>query len=309
MINNTNNEVEDYSKDLSSRGQNARNVIVLGASGFLGRNLKSELATPPQALSDFLVYDREHHNLIGYEKVNNKRVQFSEVISNSLSDIIVVNCMSARRPAGVKKIEEANYAKPRSIVEEITKSSLCKVVWLQPESYWQYALGVIPDENYVYWKKKFTRYLEDQSQQDLIHVIPLVLCHLIGEDDDANRFIPRLVRSLRTESEVEVINPNETLFLSDVDDVSYFLSTSIKENSLKQNKETQIFPFQRITIRKLIDLILEVVPERPKVRFINHPKQLAPRISENINSLPVVDSNRITPMQLTLKKISDKLEA
>lgn len=309
MVNSTNKEIDGFSKNSSSSSKTSNRVILLGANGFLGRNLASELVSPPKELSNLLVYDRENEKLTGYRKnIKMKSVQFDEISSEPSSDIVVVNCMSARRPSHTIRIEEANYSRPVSIVEKIRNLGLQKVFWLQPESYWQYAVSESPDDDYVYWKQVFSKYLREQSQQDLLHVIPLVLCHLIGANDDANRFIPRLVRSLRTESEVEIINPNETLYLSDVDDVSYFLSTSIKENSLKQNKGTQIFPFQRVTIRKLIDLILEVVPERPKVRFIDHPKQLAPRISEHMYSLPVVDSNRITPLQLTLKKISDKLK-
>lgn len=309
MANSTNNEVEALSKNTDSGSETSETVILLGASGFLGRNLKSELVSPPHAISNLLIFNREYENLIVYDKnAKVKSVEFGEVTSNPSSDIVVVNCMSARRPSDVIRIKEANFTRPKSIVEKIRVSSLSNVFWLQPESYWQYAVSSSPDDNYVYWKKEFSGYLRQQAKQNLFHVIPLVLCHLIGSDDEVNRFIPRLVRSLRTESDVVIANPNEILFLSDVDDVAYFVSTSIKENSLEKNRETQIFPYQKITIRELIDLILEVIPEKPRISFVNHPKQLAPKISDRINLLPMAEFDRKTPLQLTLKRISDKLK-
>lgn len=259
-------------------------------------------------MSNLLIYNRKNRNFIFYGKnAKMKSVEFSELTSNPSSNIVIVNCMSARRPSEITRIREANYAQPISIFEKIRTSSFSNITWVQPESYWQYAVGASPDDDYLYWKKELSGYLQKQSQKNLLHVIPFVLCHLIGPDDDINRFIPRLVRLLRTESKVEIVNPNETLYLSDVNDVANFLSTSIKQNLFKENTETQMFPYQKATILELVNLILEVIPEKPRVSFITQSKQLAPRISEHVNLLSVAAFDPKTPLRISLKRISDKL--
>jgi len=308
MVNGTNEEFDNFPGDAILGNSSSRSILLLGANGFLGRELRSELVSPPHMTADLLFYDRKNHDLISYKENSRlKLVQFVETISKSSPNLLVVNCMSARRPSDITRIKEANYALPKSIFQKIQSPNFHKAIWLQPESYWQYALGPTPDDDYVYWKKEFSQFLQGQSQQAFIRTFPLVFCHLIGSEDEGSRFVPKLVKSLRTKKIVEVVNPDESLMLSAVEDVAYFLSTKIKENSLQLNNATQIFPFQKVTIRELTNLILDIIPESPQVTFVKHARNYVPRMSEQIDRLPIVGPVRLTPLRVTLQKISDKL--
>jgi nucleoside-diphosphate-sugar epimerase len=280
---------------------------LLGANGFLGRNLKSKLLSPNFGVEELLIYNRKDNNLVVNKmKTSPKSIKLDEVTLSYSTDLVVINCLSARKPSNIYEIKEANYTKPIFIFERLRDLNFNNLIWLQPESYWQYSSSSIPDEDYVYWKNELTRYLRLQTSDKLSQVIPLILCHLIGSDDDRTRFVPKLIRSMRTKDLVEIINPEETLFLSDVGDVVQYLANGVKNQSLPKGGEAHLFPYYRVTIRQLTELILEVIPENPCITYVNHPSRLTPVFLDRINKLPMVSDTVGTPLRVTLQNISNE---
>jgi nucleoside-diphosphate-sugar epimerase len=308
MIDSTNNGNSNSSKEPDSRLVQSRRVLLLGANGFLGRNLKAKLLSPSFGIDEVLVYDRKENQIVVNDITTSpKHIKIEDAAPNSPTDLIVINCLSARKPSNSYGIKQANYSKPKLIFERIRDLNFNTVTWIQPESYWQYASSSIPDEEYVHWKKEFSRFLQVQSKDEFFRAIPLVICHLIGSDDDKTRFVPKLIHSLRTKERVEIINPEETLLLSDVKDVARYLAHAIKHKSLPRQGAAHLFPYERISIRQLTELILEVIPENPGVDYVSVPTRFTPVILDSFDSLPVLDASLMPTLRQTLQRISNEL--
>ena len=187
----------------------ANAILVIGSQGFLGKNIFNLLELNDHKFTSIRgdtkhVFD-SHGMMIDID-------EFSKYES-----ITVFNCSSGRQQTKVQA-NESNFLFPANMLDELSTLSV-RTIWVQFDSYTQYALGPIHDANYVDSKNEFNIELDKRlSTNKQLSYFRISLPHLYGLGDHNSRFLPNVFSKLYRGSDVQVTSPGEKLPLIDVQD-------------------------------------------------------------------------------------------
>ena len=217
------------------------NIVIAGASGYLGTKLIEKLILPPLPnLSDceynLLLIVRDESCIL--EKIKkHKNIFICNIINDSLHDCIVnfspdiifcTTCCYETNPEYLYKTVDSNYVFPAQLLQ-IT-ASLKKTV-----RFFSIGTSLPPSLNlYSLTKKHFAELGVFFHQIGKIEFINILLESFYGINEPSNRFITRSILQLKANQELlltEGIQKRDFIFIDDVIEILLFLI---------DNKETEI---------------------------------------------------------------------
>lgn len=232
-------------------------LLVLGASGFLGKNLVASLKSYCVHKHLFLS-QRSQNGAIAIKDYPNLKEHSIKSIIERYESLTIVNLISGRMQSKTISFD-THFSSPKIILDQVIFHSERKIHWLQVESYTQYASDETHDEHYSFSKNLFHRYLTD-SLTNNFSVEFLVLGHLSGPGDLEERFLPKTYRKILKHENFMVTNPHEKIPLIDVRDVAQYLSIKLNKSELPNNEVPVLtFPIREmLTVLQIIQKAKEI---------------------------------------------------
>ncbi len=291
----------------------SKSIIVLGASGFIGSSLIDKLLNYPlfgysiytTSLKNISKFEKQFMNL-NLQKINDKR---SSVKLNKIpKQITVINCAAARRNCTSAQIKDANYAFPLFIANKILKQKGTDIRWIQLESYWQYSKSTIELKEYVLWKNKFNKKLSILAELPNFNFESVVLPHVIGANDDKNRFLNRIFSLIISNSPVLLKNASDKFYLCEKNDLSSYLYEQIKSEDLTSLNTTKLFPYHEISLENLVELFKLITASNSKITFSSDTDSTNPKMELNIDLEKINHEDlTLTPLEQSLQSINNWL--
>jgi nucleoside-diphosphate-sugar epimerase len=231
-----------------------KKLLVIGGNGFVGRHLLQNL---DKGLFETYALVRSIPEIplraCTYLQINDLSSR-----KNLKFDIIInVAMLRSISPHNEKTIYDSNYLIP---FEVIRKHSLPETVVINTSTYIQHYLG-IPDnpvEGYGIAKSRLSNDLEAFAQKGKFIVKDLYLFTLFGENDRADRFLPDLIKRIKSRSDLYLTGGEQLLNLLNVSDLVPILLNEAN---------TRISSYQRFRLwddqyLKLSDLVLQLIGDR-----------------------------------------------
>lgn len=286
----------------------SKSIIVLGASGFIGSSLIDKLLNYP--LFGYSIYTISLKNIsefkkqfieLNLQKINDKR---SSIKLNKIpKQITVINCAAARRNCTSAQIKDANYVFPLFIANKILKQKGTDIRWIQLESYWQYSKSTIELREYVLWKNNFNKKLSILAKLPNFNFESVVLPHVIGANDDKNRFLNRIFSLIISNSPVLLKNASDKFYLCEKNDLNSYLYEQIKSEDLTSLNTTKLFPYYEISLENLVELFKLITASNSKITFSSGTDSTNPKMELS------VDLEKINHEYLTLTPLEQSLQS
>jgi nucleoside-diphosphate-sugar epimerase len=232
-------------------------LLVLGASGFLGKNLVTSLKDYCVDKQLFVSQRSQIGAIIIRDYPKLKEYSITSILDQYQS-LTIVNLISGRMQSKTISFE-THFSSPRKIFDQLILHSEKRIHWVQIESYSQYASDNAHDIYYVSSKNLFHWYLAD-SLTNNISTEFLVLGHLSGPGDLQERFLPKTYRKILKNENFIVTNSHEKIPLIDVRDVARYLSLKLNKSQLSNGDvAVQTFPIKEIpTVLQIIQRVKEI---------------------------------------------------
>ena len=247
-------------------------LLVLGASGFLGKNLVTLLKNHCVDKQLFVSIRSQIGSIVISDYPKLKEHSITSII-DQYESLTIVNLISGRMQSKIISFE-THFFSPRRILDQLIFHSEKKIHWVQVESYSQYASDNPHDEHYVTSKNIFHRYLSDSLNNNFSAEF-LVLGHLSGPGDPEERFLPKMYRKILKHENFMVTNPFEKIPLIDVRDVAWYLFIKLNESQM-QNCEVpvQTFPIKELlTVFQIIQKAKEISGSTSQIAEVHNSKQ------------------------------------
>lgn len=184
-------------------------TLVIGATGFLGTALKNQLNETSN------LYTSIRHSVDFIKSSSKALLPINDLMK--FRSLRVFNCSSGRFQDFSNALE-SNRGYPLRILKKLIDLRL-PISWIQFDSYAQYSSDNVHDWNYIKTKGDFNQDLEKVSNAiENFNYVQISLPHLFGENDNPERFIPRLMSNIRDGLNFTIQSPFEIFPLLDVQD-------------------------------------------------------------------------------------------
>jgi nucleoside-diphosphate-sugar epimerase len=238
------------------------NILILGYSGFIARNLIPVLNADGY---DVYVFNRENSTI---QNLNNgKSTDFKIFLLELDSELYVINFLAAWGDISNEEIRQANYSKPEFIRKQILEYS-SKATWIQISSYFQFfhMLYGIDKNFYSECKRLFSESFGDIESSKL-RSIELFLPHIYGSGDKKSRIIPMLLEA-KSNDTLKLSSGNQILPLLNVADCALAIKDIFSDVPYLPNQsQFYIEEFEQLTLKQTVDLVLQEKKQKPKVIF------------------------------------------
>lgn len=247
------------------------NILITGASGFLGLNLIKILS---QKKYNLIIVSRNSKKKVFQNKYFNKL----RVINNSIKDlekikiklridgIIHLATCYGRNGENKENIYNTNYSLPISIYE-IFKSENLKF-FINADTYFNSSINFsIGLNHYVNSKKKLIQSLNRKNTNT--KVVNCIIHHMYGENDSSKKFIPYLVNNFKKDQIINLTKGNQKKDFIHVIDVAEAFKL-ILDNSIKSNESNEVFEIgsgKSYSIRYIVYSLKKILKSKSKVNF------------------------------------------
>lgn len=247
------------------------NILITGASGFLGLNLIKIL---PQEKYNIIIVSRNSNKKVFQNKYFNKL----RVINNSIKDlekikiklhidgIIHLATCYGRNGENKENIYNTNYTLPISIYETFKGENL--KFFINADTYFNSSTNFpIGLNHYVNSKKKLIQKLNRKNTNT--KVVNCIIHHMYGENDSAEKFIPYLVDNFKKDQTINLTKGNQKKDFIHVKDVAEAFKL-ILNNSIKSNENNEVFEIgsgKPYSIRYIAYSLRKILKSNSKVNF------------------------------------------
>jgi CDP-paratose synthetase len=224
-------------------------IAVTGASGFLGKKIVKLLKKNYR----IIIFSTQKSK--NTKKVIYKRYSLNENYeyifkSNKIEGIIHIATNYGRDNKNREKVYLANYKIPSKIFKAFIKSNI--KFFINTDTFYSIKDNVHL-KNYILSKKKFFLKIYKNKNKNK-KIINLKLFHLVGRNDNKQKFIPSIIRALKTNKLIQLNFPKNYIDFIHVDDVVNAYIKIVKNINLfkKINYNIDICTGKTYSILKLV---------------------------------------------------------
>ena len=231
-----------------------KSVLVIGGNGFIGRHLIEglklglfEVSALVRTLPEFPLEKCEYFKVD--DLLKRQELRF---------DVIINVAMLRSAPSQNQQlIYNSNFLLPFEVIKQFSHS---ETVVINTSTYIQHFLGVPnnPVEPYGIAKCKLSVELEGLAQKGDFILKDLYLFTLFGEGDRIDRFLPNLIRGIKSHEDLYLTGGDQLLNLLNVTDLVPILIAEAGST----NSNFQQYRVWDNNYTKLSDLVLRLVGER-----------------------------------------------
>lgn len=189
-------------------------VLVLGASGFIGKHLLNYLDT-------------------GFEvrKLRHREENLVSLLEDWHPDV-VINCSASTNYANFSDSVEANILYQMNCLRLIWQRRGAPFKWVQLGSYYELQIEFGRKDNYSLHKALCRTLLEQASQEGMIHLTTVFLPHVFGSNERPDRIVSSLILKLNRGEEANTSSGEQFLPILTVEDACRAIAKSIDTNQV-----------------------------------------------------------------------------
>lgn len=269
------------------------NIIITGATGFIGSQLVFSLAQDPKY--NLLLIIRSKKNIknlksIHYQK-QIKYVYFNE--NSNIQDLVksfknfkptiiihLATCyINAHDSDNIDELFQSNLIFGTKVIEAGVSAGCKKII--NTSTIWEYYQDKkTPVNLYAATKSAFDQILNFYYSSNNLVIITLYLADTYGEYDDRKKLIPLILKEMNTSKIIKLTSGNQKLELFYIEDIiSLYKETIKKIAKIKKPMKTNFFPkgeqksikeliliYQKYT-NSLLRFKFNAIPDRPRAVF------------------------------------------
>lgn len=258
------------------------NIIITGATGFVGSQLVFSLAQDPRY--NFLLIIRSKKNIknlksIHYQK-QIKYVYFNE--NSNIQDLVksfknfkpaiiihLATCyINAHDSDNIDELFQSNIIFGTKVIEAGVIAGCKKII--NTSTIWEYYQNKkIPVNLYAATKSAFDQILNFYYSSNDLVIITLYLSDTYGEFDKRKKLIPLLLKEMNSSKTIKLTSGNQKLELFHIEDIINLYKETIKKIlKIKNPTKANFFPKgEQKSIRELILLYQKCISSRLKFKF------------------------------------------
>jgi nucleoside-diphosphate-sugar epimerase len=242
-----------------------KKILLIGETGFLGHKVATLLA----AKTDYQVTSllNSANPKIMYKTFRYKKLQaFIQNPSNTKFDVVLNLATKYLRPNNdIAKIIETNLVMPLSVLDCLSKHS--KTIFITGDTF--YSKFPVKLENCVYTKSK--AYLGDTVKNSYpnIQTINARIEHMYGELDAVDKFIPKILRKLKRNEEIQLTNCLHKRDFVYVDDVASAIVKLLEKSPLEigNSNVVEIGTGRSTSLREMIEKAQYIMNSKSQLKF------------------------------------------
>ena len=233
-------------------------ILVIGSSGFVGRNLclalKEAGNSVIRVVSDKKQADQKN-NIFSVADI-------LETASSIISDIDVVINLASKRSTSYLQISDAEvrFATYTSVKKIITKVSSPGTLVINTSTYIQNHLGIPGKtvDTYSTAKQELSSFLQEFSHDRGVSILDLFLFTLYGEGDNPNHLVPILMSAAKKQTKINLSPGNQLIGLTHISDIVQNYLSCLKIEASLGYKQYYLWDTELITVKTLVKIIEEV---------------------------------------------------
>lgn len=250
-----------------------RNVLITGASGFLGQRATDSILT--QTNLNLILLHRDSTDLSFLEKHQSQRIskvniqdsKFIKNLHNNYFDCVIhIATNYGRKNPNLKEIIYCNLILPLEILQSRNSSGISHFINI--DSYFN-KFGNRYDQLFDYSNSKKSLQLWLKHESENIKVSNLLLEHMYGPGDTKDKFVPRLINHVKNDFKTDLkLSPGGQVrdFIY-VDDVANAIVEVLTHPSPRNYEELQIGTGFGHTIKEIGQIICNSLNKENKINF------------------------------------------
>lgn len=247
-----------------------KNILLAGATGFIGANLLKRLLDEKRF--KIIILKRSFSNTERIKSLlDSKDLKIYDINKTGISlpfqeneiDLVINLVTNYGRGSGVKPsgIFETNIVFSLKLIEEAANAKV--------KYFFNTDSALAPEINLYAYSKKIFKYLIQNYFADKINIFNLRLEYVYGENDDLSKFIPMAVAKLKNNEELNMTKGEQKLdfiYVKDcVEAITYLIKNS---DSYKNNfEEFQIGTGQTKTLKEFIQIIKRELKSKSIINY------------------------------------------
>ena len=247
------------------------NILITGASGFIGSHLLKKLSTLDAQIF-CLVQDQSRFKIKSGPSIEVLPYKTFDEIENLLKNIkfdyvfhLATYYSRQHIPQEIQKITNTNLTFGTYILEHIRKN---EGVFVNTDTFF-YLQGtemVIPENLYAASKAAFNEILKFYSINSKLRILNLVLTDTYGPQDPRDKLVNQMMKSMRGEDvQIFLNNPDKEISLIHVDDtVEALISVMEKSQAIfgdQKYRSYSLQPQQVFTLKALAEKLKKLKPK------------------------------------------------
>ncbi len=285
-----------------------KNILVLGANGFLGSHFCKKLSKKKYKIYPVVRYtsnlDRfvslnnfKKINILKYKDISetNKIIKF---IKNYNIKIIINfaahGVLFKKKQKSFKTFNKTNFLDVKKLIKECAGLNIERYVHIGTISEFGKQKNKIYEglkekayDNYSLSKLNFTHYLKFNHNKKEVPYTLLRLFPVYGPLENNKKLFPYIIKSLSKNSEVNLTSGNQIRNYTYVDDMNIAIIKCL-ETKKTINKSLIIGNEKSYTLKKIVNKILEVMNKEKSLIKWNNIK----RKDQNINFIPLLKKTK-----------------
>lgn len=229
------------------------NIILVGATGYLGSKILSKL-------------EKEEHNILcvirSHNSLNRNCVylgdkDFFYKLNLFNSDLVIYTaCTYEKNSTNYMDIFDSNFLFPIDLLNKIKTESFLYIGTSLDKFTNQYSLS----------KSQFAEYGKYYSLHNNINFINILLETFYGKDEPQNRFLSTIINKLKNNEEINLTEGNQIRDFIYIDDVINGIDIIIKSN-LKGYYDIPLGSGEGISIRELVEYLKTALNSKSNLNF------------------------------------------
>lgn len=239
------------------------NILIIGASGFIGSNLIAKL----EEIDNFRIFKivRQKATSIKSDLVFTLEECIGNFVPTEMNGVhfdVICNFAGKKAPIAISQntydnLFQLNCQYPFKLIQRYSTSttrvvSLSTYVQCHPE------VSKFPINSYPAAKGKLSRLLSSFCASESLKLLDIRLFTLFGQLDNSNNLIPSLLRAASRGEDIYMTQGNQLISLTPVEDLLNLLVNHISNSSSTYSETINFWKPEYLQLKELIPYILDV---------------------------------------------------
>ena len=243
-------------------------IAILGALGFLGKNLAQSLIEQGHDVTGFVLkLPKTTGTKIKYESVSG----LLDPKYRTQDEFDVCINLAARRstrsiPLSSEEVRKFTFSIPQ---EFITRTASPQTLVLNASTYIQNFQGVVGQtvDSYGAAKQELSEFLRTRSENEFFRTLDLFLFTIYGPGDQPSHLVPSLLYAAKTGLPMELSAGYQLMNLTYIEDVVANFSRALIFSSDKHYEKRFLWGQEYLTVRNLVSIIEETIGREIKCKW------------------------------------------